>query len=133
MRTHWIPLIVLSAALGCADAPDPDPQDAATQRIEACSPDTLDQLEHVELAALPPAVPGAGIDLDPPATDLAPPAAGCACDDPRCLAEWIGDEIGCGVCAHVPCGDRMAGACVRCDPAGDDAWCFAPPADDLAL
>jgi hypothetical protein len=41
-------------------------------------------------------------------------AALCECADDGCVVQWIDDSLGCGVCAHVLCGDGERGGCVPC-------------------
>ena len=129
MRTLWLPLI-LCALVGCAEPVDP--ASSGVPRLDTCGPSEAG-LERIELEAAPPSIADDASDLAPPTAEVVADMP-CGCGDPRCLADWLDEQVGCDVCAHVRCGDSMVGACVRCDPsAGDDPWCVMPPADAVAL
>lgn len=129
MQTRWLSLI-LCALAGCADPVDPD--SSGVPRLEACGPSAAG-FERLDLGAAPPSISDPAPDFAPPATEAAADVP-CACGDPRCLAGWLDEQIGCDVCAHVRCGDSMIGACVRCDPSvDDDPWCIMPPTGTVTM
>jgi hypothetical protein len=127
---HILAVLIVGSFAGCAGPIDPDPEDAGPNDLETCEPGAADDVDHVELAAAPPAPPPERDVLAAPAR-AADPGLSCDCADPRCMAAWIDEHMGCGVCAHVACGGEMVGVCVPCDASPDEAWCLLPPSDEL--
>ena len=39
----------------------------------------------------------------------------CGCDDLACIEEWVGEHLGCDLCAHVECDGATIGVCVPCE------------------
>lgn len=120
--------LIVASLTTCAAPIDEDLEDARWSRIAICDPDAISGMEHLELAVDPPMLPSdrAVFDAVTPQVIAGYP---CDCSDPRCLADWIDQHLGCGVCAHLRCtGGGMAGACVPCDVLVEEAPCFLPPA-----
>jgi len=60
------------------------------------------------------------MDTEPVAVDEAPidETSACACETSDCVADWVKDTLGCGICIDLQCADgRTVGACVVCPSA----------------
>ena len=146
MKTLLASLLLSLLTTACVTSPErdlPSPEGAA---IGECDPATvtrpdLEQLEIRPDDALAENEPSPG-PFDAPnqqvlAEELV--AAACECTDDRCVVDWIDENLGCGVCATVICGEGSVGGCVPCPIATDepsdsdgDEPCFLAPSEELA-
>lgn len=126
------------------DLESPDSGDASN--IRECEPATVSRPDLEQLEIRPDGslaqVDTAG-RLDAPSDELlaeGPVLEACSCQDAGCVIDWIDENVGCGVCATVICGNGPIGGCVPCPVATDEPGpadssnepCLLPPSDDVA-
>ena len=130
--------LLATACASSGDVVDPtDPGGTLPGPTPTCvaANDAFDHVDIDETRPVPPIENGNGptgghflTGATAASDDEAEPSA-CACATNECVVEWIEQNVGCDVCAHVVCDAGMVGACVAC-PATAEAG--APDSVDHA-
>lgn len=136
MKTRLLLLpALLFASLTAACAEDTEPQPGSYTEISWCTPEDFERpdLEVVAVNVAP--APSAGLGIEA-ALDGAvePNPTACDCTDDSCMVDWIADNMGCGVCVTLVCGEGPnVGGCLPCaeptpsEPARDNAGADSSP------
>lgn len=138
MKLPSLALLLASAILGaCVTADSLQEVESSTSVLDcaAASPDLADlELVEVDGVVIAEAPSGAPDTITPPGEVLAEAPSACDCATAACIVDYIEDHFGCGLCAHIVCGDTVVGGCVACPENGTDAAVDAscvitPPAE----
>ncbi len=129
--------LLTSLSVGCVD--EAGPGTGKPEPIASCTGGDFERpdLELVEVGvSMTPAPDGPA--FQPVELGVAADGSACDCADDACVVDWIADNMGCGVCMRMTCGDETVGGCLPCAPlpdaslgddGGDDSPCVIGQAE----